>query len=872
MEAMALRLNNDDGSSTLIIVYMPFEDRHQQLIELSNLLSEFAEDNPIIMGDFNCPLMRWEEDEQDDNVILPFYTTESKLVNYEILQSIIAANFNQINRYPNPYGEFLDLVFCPAQMELSCEPVPAEFELHKPKPDHASFMLSIKLNSLEPENRIQSSNYLKNRVKNRFMTIVVQNLTESIDQIHNESHLDNFFSNFIGTYNTTFAQLSSPRTENSLPDPNWFRPSPELKILLTKMDKLRRHSKKCPTPTPEYIQARRQYSSLRDKERIACFQQLRTNPSKTTSLFYKYVNSNRKIKAKIPSVLMHDDIKLTGYQEIALAFLAQFGKISAASTSTPIDTYSLFVTNYRDVFEDDWLFIRDASEEYIRTEILSLSENKDPGPMKIASEILKADIDTAVIWICNLFGKCLEFGHIPSSWGQTYISPIPKKVNSKCTVDFRPITLSSVIPKLFDKLCTSFLLKVMGPKFHLAQHGFLPNRSTQSNLFEFSSRLFQGVNNSIQVDAVYFDLSKAFDTLDHSQLLRSLAGISMPFNLYSIFADFLLTRQVHIKMPDHISTDCFYPSKGVPQGSHMGPILFNLYINDIFSIFNNVFVSAYADDMKISCGIDSPLSISTLQDNINLFTNWVDTHGLVVNREKTFVVSYTKGHDPMPTYYYINGVLIQRVGKIKDLGVVFDQHLTFTDQHTAIISKTNQLIGFSSRWINTLGSVPLMVTFYKSYLLPFLEYCSIVWDKPGSETFLNYLESVQRRFTRMILHIPPDPRAPNYISYERRLIRLDMLKLEHRRIIAKIKFVRHFLLGEYKIRDQGVLLPVNPSLRVLRNAHKFVLPPYRNAFIERAPNNCVMNTYNQYIHLFAEHDSIDVIKGKLTLFFKNTYH
>lgn len=162
----------------------------------------------------------------------------------------------------------------------------------------------------------------------------------------------------------------------------------------------------------------------------------------------------------------------------------------------------------------------------------------------------------------------------------------------------------------------------------------------------------------------------------------------------------------------------------------------------------------------------------------------------------------------------------------------------FNEHHSDLISRSNRLIGFSSRWLKELRSTVAMVSFYKTFMLPIIEYGSIIWERQ-TVALTNYIESIQQRFTRIVLHIPP-----NYMCYELRLKRLGLIKLSHRRIIAKIKFFKQIALGQAHCPDSDRLLPLNPSLRVTRHQHIYTTPVARPEYVENSPSISGMLLYN----------------------------
>lgn len=506
-------------------------------------------------------------------------------------------------------------------------------------------------------------------------------------------------------------------------------------------------------------------------------------------------------------------------------------------------------------------------EEVLR-ELLSLDPNCDPGAMGLPNCILRtADLRFAT-WLALLFNKCISIGALSEDWLKSYISPIPKITRPTDISHFRPITIASTIPKLLDKFITNFLLFSIAPLLSQEQHGFLPNKSITTNHFVFSSYLHNALAEDLQVDCISFDLSKAFDTLPHNIILQHLAKFSTPYELYFILHLFLSMRNIAIKTPDGISESSFKPNCGVPQGSHMGPVLFVIFMNGLFARLQDVEVLAYADDVKIFKVIRNQADQQTLQSAINSFSEWAALNKLTINPNKSQTISFRKTNsNRFPTVYSVENTQIPLVTILKDLGVMFDENLSFNQHLAKLNSQFNQTIGFSSRWIRSLHSTACAKAFYLSYLLPILEFDLLSW---GSNTlgFRDSFESFQQRFTRYILKIPPDPRSPNYRPYPDRLSELGLTPLFNRRLIAMIMLMAKFLKGIFHINAFANFLPLNQPNQVVRRPHTFVIPASRNTILSKSPHIQCAITFNKYRHLVNLNDSLAVIKIKLKNFFK----
>lgn len=258
------------------------------------------------------------------------------------------------------------------------------------------------------------------------------------------------------------------------------------------------------------------------------------------------------------------------------------------------------------------------------------------------------------------------------------------------------------------------------------QHGFRSHRSTVTNLLAVTQFYHYQINNKNQVDCITFDLSKAFDVINHFKLAIELASYSTPFTLYKVFMNYVINR-IYQLLLDGQPTDCFINSnKGVPQGSHSGPLAFLIYVIKVFNITNgtNFNIEGYADDFKLYGVVNNDTDRANLQKMIDLFVEWMTDMGLKINISKTFVITYHKTNIKFESHYFIGMELIQRVNQLKDLGVTFDDRLTFKQHIANILLNIDRMSASAYRFCKEIGSMKLFIRIAKIYIIPITEYAS----------------------------------------------------------------------------------------------------------------------------------------------------
>ena len=223
-----------------------------------------------------------------------------------------------------------------------------------------------------------------------------------------------------------------------------------------------------------------------------------------------------------------------------------------------------------------------------------------------------------------------------------------------------------------------------------------------------------------QADSVYTDFSKAFDNVCHDILLRKLYAYGIPGNLYNWLCSYLKDRILFVKINDHISSS-IHVTSGVPQGSHLGPVLFNLFINDIVRVFRGVQTLLFADDLKIFLTINNIDDCIILQENLNRLHDWCNSNMLHLNIGKCQVIRFHKTKSPIIFDYHINQTTLEAVKHLKDLGVTFSEDLCFNLHIEEIVAKAMRILGFVLRLSSDLQNLDSFRLLFVSLIRPIPE-------------------------------------------------------------------------------------------------------------------------------------------------------
>jgi hypothetical protein len=240
-----------------------------------------------------------------------------------------------------------------------------------------------------------------------------------------------------------------------------------------------------------------------------------------------------------------------------------------------------------------------------------------------------------------IFNKSLATGSFPDNWKKSFLTPFYKSGGRGNVANYRGIAILSFIPKLFEKIVCDKLNLKLTSNFHNEQHGFTQNRSINSNLMVYTKFIFDVMENKSQVDSIYTDFSKAFESVDHKILIKKLLALGFSGNILNWISSYLSGRSQNVRFLGKISNSILVTS-GVPQGSHLGPLLFNLFICDLSIILKDINHLFYADDLKIYHEIKTLEDAQFLQNKLNDLDNWCNFNKLKLNVEKCHSISFSR--------------------------------------------------------------------------------------------------------------------------------------------------------------------------------------------------------------------------------------
>ncbi|WP_419611672.1 reverse transcriptase domain-containing protein [Thiolapillus sp.] len=381
--------------------------------------------------------------------------------------------------------------------------------------------------------------------------------------------------------------------------------------------------------------------------------------------------------------------------------------------------------------------------------IQNLDKGKATGPDQVHNRLLIASAAIIIEPLSKLFNRSLRENKFPAIWKVAHVTPLHKKGPKELCNNYRPISLLSCVGKLLERCVHKRVYNYLQYNNIItqSQSGFIPGDSTVNQLLCIYNDLCTSFDRGITTQAVYLDISKAFDRVWHKGLLSKLEAVGIRGNLLNWFCDYLSSRmQATVIKGD--KSDLKEVPAGVPQGSVLGPLLFLIYINDIVNNIRSV-IKLFADDTSLSLALNNPdLRAEILNYDLEKISTWAKKWKVKFNQEKTELLNFTRGIQPNQQLVF-DSTLLNNTTHHKHLGVVLQNNCRWDEHIRSISNKTNMLISCLRSYKYKISRMALE-TMYKSFIMPHFDYADIIWDN-CTETQSNMLENLHLEAIRIII-------------------------------------------------------------------------------------------------------------------------
>ncbi|KAK3101568.1 hypothetical protein FSP39_004535 [Pinctada imbricata] len=376
-----------------------------------------------------------------------------------------------------------------------------------------------------------------------------------------------------------------------------------------------------------YKVARNNASGKIKKAKREYEQSIANNVKKDPKTFWKYVKTKTKIKDSIKNLRDSDD-KIIDDQTKKANLLNNY--FTSVFTKEDLDNIPIFDDRNFNTELVDISF----NDEEIEKLFEKLDPKKSQGIDELHPKLLKETAATISKPISQLFKLSFEQSQLPTDWKNANITAIHKKGDKDLPSNYRPISLTSIVCKTMEKLIRDEIVRHMETNnlFTKHQYGFRKGYSCATQLIGVIDEWTRLLDNRDEIDVIYLDFQKAFDTVPHARLLNKLYAYGIRGKVHAWLKEYLNQRKQRVILNGEKSGWAEVTS-GIPQGTVLGPILFLIYINDLPEVVTNA-VKLFADDTKLYGKSNNNQDHSSLQQDICNLLDWSDRWQLKFNPQK----------------------------------------------------------------------------------------------------------------------------------------------------------------------------------------------------------------------------------------------
>ena len=565
---------------------------------------------------------------------------------------------------------------------------------------------------------------------------------------------DLFFEN-VSTYVDSHVPVKKMNKKDlKLFEKPWINPN--IQRLMKYRDKLLRKLNRKYTPNGEYLYKKfrnRVVSELRSS-RINYYNHYFTEHHSNMKLLWSGIRSIINIKnRKLYNIsqLVHNGEVVQDPKDIAKIFNNYFVNI-ASKIDSEIPRTRKSPLDYLGNKLESSFFLSPTDSTEIECIITQLKNGKALGPYSIPCNLLKILNSFISPLLAILINESFSTGIFPDKLKIAKVIALHKKGASDNPSNYRPISLLSIFSKIFEKIMHKRLYDFLelNEVLHPLQFGFRRKHSTSHTLISMTEKIRNTIDNGNYGCGIFIDLKKAFDTVNHSILLKKLDHYGIRGIPLKWFVSYLSYRKQYVSVNGHISDELVI-THGVPQGSVLGPLLFLLFINDLPGVSKFLTFYLFADDTNIYYESSDLLNIQKIVNReLRKVRGWLEANRLALNIDKTnFVIFHSQKRKLCEHIVVkIGNKKIKEESHVRFLGVLLDSPLSWEYQLIELSKKLARTTGMFYK-IRHYAPKDTLVLLYHSIFASFLTYGVSVWGLTHP-TLLDPISVLQKKILRVI--------------------------------------------------------------------------------------------------------------------------